>query len=138
MRKKVKINCELCGKEHWVLKQHLNAGAKFCSHSCSAKYRQLISPTPKAPGTASQRYRSLHPEKAKAHSVVDHAIEDGSLVKKPCEVCGDLKVQAHHPDYSKPLEIVWLCVKHHYELHQLLASTSPFSHATHGTLNPGR
>lgn len=34
-----------------------------------------------------------------------------------CKECGEKKTQAHHPDYSKPLDIIWLCKKHHAELH---------------------
>ena len=41
----------------------------------------------------------------------------GLLVKTPCHVCGSLEVEAHHADYSRPLDVVWLCKKHHKELH---------------------
>jgi hypothetical protein len=33
----------------------------------------------------------------------------GRLQKQPCLICGNPKAQAHHHDYSKPLEIDWLC-----------------------------
>lgn len=39
------------------------------------------------------------------------------LKKKPCEACGNPKSQAHHHDYSKPLEVTWLCSTHHAEHH---------------------
>ena len=39
----------------------------------------------------------------------------GKITKKPCVVCGETKVDGHHPDYSKPYEIIWLCRKHHGE-----------------------
>ena len=41
------------------------------------------------------------------------AIQLGVLVRQPCEVCGSEKVQAHHTDYAKPLEVRWLCKAHH-------------------------
>ena len=41
----------------------------------------------------------------------------GRIFKKPCKVCGDLNVEAHHEDYSKPLDVVWLCHKHHGVVH---------------------
>lgn len=58
---------------------------------------------------------------------VTKAIAEGSLVPQPCEVCssmpilanGNRGVQAHHDDYTKPLEVRWLCSKHHAEWHRL-------------------
>ena len=41
------------------------------------------------------------------------AIKQGKLEKLPCQVCGDKKSEAHHPDYSNHLLIIWLCNKHH-------------------------
>lgn len=35
----------------------------------------------------------------------------------PCEVCGDVNSQGHHEDYSRPLEVMWLCQKHHSARH---------------------
>jgi hypothetical protein len=35
---------------------------------------------------------------------------------KPCEICGDIKTHRHHPDISKPMEIIFLCPKHHKEV----------------------
>jgi hypothetical protein len=48
---------------------------------------------------------------------VRRAIKCGFIKKIPCEVCGSLEVQAHHEDYSKPLEVIWLCAFHHMKLH---------------------
>lgn len=59
-----------------------------------------------------------NPEKRKAHIMVWSALRSGKLIKKPCEVCGKQKVQAHHSDYTKPLEVQWLCTEHHAREHQ--------------------
>lgn len=48
---------------------------------------------------------------------VHRAIKAGRLQKMPCEVCGNSTAQAHHDDYSRPLDIRWLCRKHHVEHH---------------------
>jgi hypothetical protein len=45
------------------------------------------------------------------------AIQCGKLTPMPCEVCGKQKTQGHHEDYSKPLDVVWLCVRHHQDRH---------------------
>ncbi len=60
-----------------------------------------------------------------AQNVAEKAVERGTLVRKPCEICGAQgsfsdgrnEVQAHHNDYNKPLEVRWLCQKHHHEWH---------------------
>ena len=50
--------------------------------------------------------------------VTRRAIKAGKLLKLPCFCCGDLETEAHHPDYSAPLDVVWLCKKHHQEIHR--------------------
>ena len=32
-------------------------------------------------------------------------------------MCGASKVESHHEDYMKPLEVKWLCRAHHRALH---------------------
>ena len=40
-------------------------------------------------------------------------VDTGKIIKQPCSVCGKIKSEAHHPDYSKPLEVIWFCRSHH-------------------------
>jgi len=56
-----------------------------------------------------QRQREKFPEKYAARQAVHAAINRGELVRRPCAHCGAGKAQAHHHDYSKPLEVEWLC-----------------------------
>lgn len=58
-----------------------------------------------------------NPAKRKAQYAAGNAIRDGRLVRQPCEICG-ARAQAHHDDYSKPLDVRWLCPKHHTEWHK--------------------
>lgn len=60
--------------------------------------------------------RLRNPDKKIAWQMVSNALRDGRLVKKPCFKCG-AKAQAHHEDYSKPLDVMWLCRTHHLERH---------------------
>lgn len=57
-------------------------------------------------------------EKTSAQGKAQRAIRRGDLVRQPCVVCGHEKVLAHHPDYDKPLDVVWLCPKHHIWHHR--------------------
>lgn len=61
--------------------------------------------------------RQRDPQKWKARQAVAHALRSGALKRLPCEVCGHSKSQAHHEDYSKPLDVRWLCFRHHREAH---------------------
>ena len=60
---------------------------------------------------------SRYPERKQARKVVNWAIRSGKMARLPCEVCGESKSEAHHDDYRKPLDVRWLCVKHHSEWH---------------------
>ena len=56
--------------------------------------------------------------KRKAHQAVGYAIASKKMIRQPCEKCGtNENVVAHHEDYTKPLDVVWLCKKHHRERH---------------------
>lgn len=63
-----------------------------------------------------QRHR--HPEKYAARTAVSNAIRDGRMTRQPCAVCGCKETEAHHEDYSKPLDVVWLCFEDHRKLHK--------------------
>jgi len=68
---------------------------------------------------ANKKYRMRNILKYTAHNAVTAAIRDGRLAKKPCAVCGFWrKVQAHHDDYTKLLEVIWLCVECHNNRHK--------------------
>lgn len=64
-------------------------------------------------------YRKRNPAKVSAHSKVRRAIRLGNLHRQPCEACKSTKdIEAHHDDYSKPLNVRWLCSTHHSEWHR--------------------
>jgi len=63
---------------------------------------------------ATKKWADNNLEKRAAHSLLWAAIKRGDISKEPCEVCGSTKnVQAHHDDYTCPLDVNWLCPKHH-------------------------
>jgi hypothetical protein len=64
------------------------------------------------------KYRKANPEKRKAHTAVASAIKSGKLVSLPCSECGETKTEAHHYAYDMPLDVIWLCRKHHRQLHR--------------------
>src|SRR6185437_6890541 len=44
------------------------------------------------------------------------AWERGEIKRQPCKVCGEPFASAHHEDYTKPLEVTWLCRFHYNRL----------------------
>jgi hypothetical protein len=48
----------------------------------------------------------------------------GDIEPGRCEVCGVEKTHAHHDDYTKPLDIRWLCREHHDQLHETTSLTN--------------
>lgn len=41
----------------------------------------------------------------------------GVLRPEPCEACGSSAVEMHHEDYTRPLDVIWLCRACHLSLH---------------------
>jgi hypothetical protein len=68
-----------------------------------------------------EKYRKEFPNRARANAMVSKAVRAGHLKKQPCWVCG-AEALAHHPDYSRPLDVVWLCQPHHKQTHALVAN----------------
>ncbi len=68
-------------------------------------------------------YRKVKYAKYKKSSqMVADAIDSGKLIKASnCTLClSSENIEGHHPDYDKPLEVIWLCRKCHKNLHKEL------------------
>lgn len=65
-------------------------------------------------------YKERYPMKRASHIIVGNALRNGKLVKHDsCSECGSsTKIEGHHDDYTKPLELRWLCEKCHKEWHK--------------------
>lgn len=64
-----------------------------------------------------RKYVKENPKKRSAHKAIEKQVRLKLISIEPCEKCGALTVSAHHDDYDKPLDIRWLCSKHHRQWH---------------------
>lgn len=61
----------------------------------------------------SENMRKKYPEKWNARAKLRYAVKTGKIAKFACEKCGNFLSEAHHTDYSKALDVIWLCRRHH-------------------------
>lgn len=104
-------NCRVCG----VLFTPTCATNKDCSDECrDEKRRELHKPQQNAYG---RMYHRNNPVKVKARLL---ARANRSKIKKSnCEHCGGTRLlDMHHPDYSKPLDVITLCRSCHSKVHK--------------------
>lgn len=83
-------------------------GQRWCQ-PCQNEYSRAYRP----------KHSELSPEarrRSNCRAYLNVYVGRGLITRGPCEVCGHPDTQAHHDDYSKPLEVRWLCHWHHQQL----------------------
>lgn len=63
-------------------------------------------------------HRIANPEKKLARDRALAAVRAGKITKQNCVICDCDQSFGHHEDYSKPLDLTWLCRKHHTARHK--------------------
>ncbi|WP_287244215.1 hypothetical protein [Mesorhizobium sp.] len=96
----------------------------LASESGNSKYSSPTTlPEPKRHrnGMTSQaRWKEANPQAVWAHQALRSALNRGLVIQEPCEVCGALVAEAHHPDYDRPMDVRWFCRRHHKQEHRRL------------------
>ena len=112
--------CLNCGRPFQARLTDVRKGwGDFCSRRC--KNSDTYNPNYKGGQLSNYEYKlramQKNPARFQAMQAVQTAIRNGSLVRQPCFNCGNPISEAHHEDYSKPLEVKWLCRQHHVQQH---------------------
>lgn len=94
--------CSKCGEPH-------DSAGRYCL-KCHAAYMRAWRKTHPLTGEALR--------KANVRSYAGVYRRRGLIPQEDCRMCGSSQSQMHHPDYDKPLEVVWLCRLCHLALHQ--------------------
>ena len=105
------VKCAWCGKFFEKAQKRINqTQKKEQQHACSRKCSSALTNESRRcePTTNNSRYaredKEKFPEKNYARYLVRQATKSNKLIpKKECEVCGLVnRIEAHHPDYSRP------------------------------------
>ena len=117
--------CTKCHLEQPITSFHRNKKGKegrlnTCSacRNIAAKTARRTAHTKLLNKSYSLEWKRKNKDKVLAHKAVHRAIKLGRLKKRPCQVCRETDAQAHHEDYSRQLDVIWLCCLHHAELHK--------------------
>lgn len=94
-----------------------------CEHPVDGNKQRYCNPC-KAEWMRGNRpsYSELNEEQKKkdcARSYVGVYVRRGKIAKQPCSECGNPEAQAHHENYDKPLDVIWLCKDCHVHLHNV-------------------
>lgn len=95
----------------------------YCSKKCEQYYGE--SHTGEIPPFLSKwkirKHKSIKDPlievRKKTRRITQNMLRGGKLKKGPCVVCGSEEVLAHHEDYSRPGDVIWICEKHHKAYH---------------------
>lgn len=100
-------------------KQYYNCNK--CNTERARKYRSTKEGARKM-YEAISRSITKHWDKQKARMMVKEAVRTGKLTRPTCcSKCDtETKIEGHHEDYTKPLEVIWVCRSCHRELDKLL------------------
>lgn len=111
MRKRNKKGCKTtCSKCNGDLEQNRIGVSRYCLSCANAVAR-----------ATRKRHSELNPiqrMKANCRSYLNVYIRRGKIIPQPCEICNStINIEAHHDDYTKPLDVKWLCRQHHLDHH---------------------
>ena len=134
--------CKMCGKEKSLIEYykhpkttdgHLGKCKECAKIDTSSNYRNNIQHYHEYEAErrnnetrildrrkSSKKYSSQNINKRRAQGELYRGVSRGVVTKqKICSHCNAVseRPQAHHPDYSKPLEVMWLCGPCHRGLH---------------------
>ena len=122
--------CKECNKkdvrENYKLKidhyKEYESNRAMLPHRVEARRKYIQTESGKNAELKSKRkYKKNNPIKDKAKVTLNNAVRDGRLMKpETCSECGSGgRIHGHHCDYSKPLDVIWLCPTCHVKWHKL-------------------
>ena len=96
--------CSKCGNPNRI-------GGRWCNQCHNASMR-------KRRANGLERLSEEAKARRRARWYLHTYVKRGKIKKTPCVMCGNPHVHGHHEDYSKPLDVIWLCAAHHKDKHR--------------------
>jgi hypothetical protein len=113
-----KTYCKKCFNVRWLIYRDKNITKRREADKLRHRLKRLNHKGYKT--LEYRKYRKNNPEAVKAQAVLNRYIKTGKIKRSSCEVCGASKnIHGHHPDYSKPLEVIWLCPVCHKKVNRI-------------------
>ena len=106
--------CKPCTKKD-VAKHRLENIEKIRQYD---KERSKLPERKKINVIINRAWRQEDKRRQRCHNAVSKAIKKGIIVRMPCIKCNSLKSLAHHENYNRPLDVMWLCQICHKEWHK--------------------
>jgi len=123
--------CKVCGKTK-EMEEFYNNKSYSCGKSskCKECAKKLTKEWARDHKDYCREQVRIHckkyPQKRNAYSAIGYAKRNGIITKPDkCSNCGESgMIHAHHWDYSKPLDVIWLCSACHANIHHLSKASS--------------
>ena len=117
-------HCKSCRSEEAIMACENNPEYRKLRAKSALKYQKLHRDKI---NLYKREYDKKDKIRAQAHRLIAQRVyttrnrKELRIEKKPCEKCNSVyRIHAHHPDYTKPLDVKWLCAKHHGEAHRIM------------------
>lgn len=102
--------CIFC-KKKWHRERAISGAGNAYSRAYRSNNRDIVK-------KKNDKYSKANAAKIKAHRILNNSVNSLKIDKKPCIICKQ-KAVAHHDDYTKPLDVTWLCEIHHRAWHRV-------------------
>lgn len=124
-------NCNRCGSAENLTKRQYTKKYRVQYYMCRDCNTELMQKYRKTKnGMAIVRkasYKSMdkHRKKQNCRALMNYHLRKGRIEKpKECSMCHEeKKLDGHHDDYSKPLEVTWVCRACHFQIHKRCTPT---------------
>lgn len=118
-KKQIEFECDYC---NWISSDrlsHFNRKKKhFCSRQCYADYAKEIMTKEDHNNYWNRMSDEQIAIRKKARRKLNYEVFVWRIIREDCNNCWNTPAEAHHEDYGKPLDVIWLCKICHEKEHR--------------------